>query len=165
MTDGLRTAIRQTRPFASAHHEAALALIRAGAALSFGLDQVFKPHGITGTQYNVLRILRGAGESGLCRHEIIARMLTRMPDVSRLVDRLEDAGLVVRVRGASDRRQVATRLTPRGEDLLTRLDPLVQAEHQRQMKALDAEDLATLNRLLDRLLRAERPAEATDGSR
>src|SRR4051812_36665208 len=103
-----------------------------------------RPYGITATQYNVLRILRGAGSEGLCRNELRDRMLTRMPDVTRLLDRMEDAGLVERTRGEEDRRMVNTRLTPRALELLSTLDPLVAAREKSFFTGVSADQIQSL---------------------
>ena len=110
--------------------------------------EALKPYGITNTQYNVLRILRGAGKHGLCRHEIRDRMLTPVPDVTRLLDRLSDAGLASRERDAVDRRLVTTRITDEGLALLARLDGPAKALHQRLLGHMTDESLARLSRLL-----------------
>ncbi len=148
MTSDLRHDLRQQKPFISLVQEAQLNLARTESVLLAGFEQLLKPHGIGATQYNVLRILRGAGAEGLGRNEIRDRLLTRMPDVTRLLDRMEKAGLVVRVRSTEDRRLVATRLTKRGRDLVDRLDEPVAAEHQRRLGHLTTAELRTLIKLL-----------------
>ena len=148
MTSDLRTELRQTRPFASRQEEAFLNLERTATALQDDFEQVLKPFGITGAQYNVLRILRGAGPQGLCRNEVRDRLVTRMPDVTRMLDRMEQAGLVVRERSTEDRRLVSTRLTARGRELVDALDAPVAAEQRRRLGHLDDAQLATLIQLL-----------------
>ncbi len=130
------------------HEEAALMIARASSTMMDAFDALFEPYGITATQYNVLRILRGAGEPGLCRNDVICRMVTRMPDVTRLIDRLEAAGYVTRARDSHDRRHVTTRLTPAGAKLLARLDPVVAATHRRRLGHLTTTQLKSLIRLL-----------------
>jgi DNA-binding MarR family transcriptional regulator len=125
-----------------------LAIVRAATTLSDAFDQMLKPHGLSTTQYNVLRILRGAGREGLCRNEIRDRLLTRMPDVTRLLDRMEEAGLLERERREDDRRQVETRLTRKGRDLVNRLDRAVEAEHQQRLGHLTRAQLQQLTALL-----------------
>lgn len=139
-----------SRPSAtvSPQQEAFLSIVRAEVALADAVESVLVPYGLSATQYNVLRILRGAGASGLCRNEIRDRLLSRMPDVTRLLDRMEEAGLLERERRADDRRQVETRLTRKGKDLVDRLDAVVEAQHQRALGHLTPEQLRTLNRLL-----------------
>jgi DNA-binding MarR family transcriptional regulator len=110
--------------------------------------QVLKPHGLTPTQYNVLRILRGAGEAGLCRNEIGARLLRPVPDVTRLLDRMTDMKLIGRAREDSDRRLVRTHITQKGLDLLGRLDSPVRAFHKDRLRGISPEKL---RRLVDTL--------------
>ncbi len=148
MVTTLQDELRQARPFASPAEETQLNISRTAAVLQEGLDQVFKAHGISATQYNVLRILRGAAPEGLCRHEIRDRLLTRMPDVTRLLDRMEEAGLVTRERDVGDRRLVTACITERGLELVDALDDPVAAEHERLLGHLDEKQLRTLVRLL-----------------
>lgn len=149
MSTRLRDEIKQTRPFASLEQEAFLSLGRSWAILEHALAEALKPHGITPTQYNVLRILRGAGDEGLCRSEIMERMIARVPDATRLLDRIETASLIVRERSSEDRRFVTTRITNEGIELLAELDGVVLEMHRGQFTALDEEDLQTLIRLLE----------------
>ena len=147
----LRDELRQRRPFASRGEEAYLNVSRTAAMLQEGLERVLRSHGISGTQYNVLRILRGSGADGLCRNEIRDRLLTRMPDVTRLLDRMEEAGLVSRHRDGADRRLVATRLTDRGRELVDSLDDPVAAEHRRLFGHMTDDELRRLVQLLTQL--------------
>jgi DNA-binding MarR family transcriptional regulator len=124
-----------------------LELMRATDTLSRGLVRVLKGEGLSATQYNVLRILRGAPE-GLPCGEIASRMITRDPDVTRLLDRLEKRELIARSREAKDRRTVMTRITPGGLKLLVRLDEPVQAAHRKQLGHLGRERLRALAELL-----------------
>lgn len=151
VVSGLRTELRQRRPFQSAAHEAFLNVLRTAAVLSDELEQVLKPEGMSLAQYNVLRILRGAEPHGLCRNDVRDRMLTRMPDMTRLLDRMENAGLVVRARSESDRRLVTTRITGRAMQLLERVEGAVTEEHQRRFGRLSKADLRTLIGLLERV--------------
>ena len=148
MTPALREELRQTRPFQSLEQEAHLNLVRTAAVLMDRFELVLKPAGITPQQFNVLRILRGAEPDGLCRNELRDRMLSRMPDMTRLLDRMEEAGLVTRERGDRDRRLVRTHVTPRGLEILASLDDQVMAEHQRALGHLTEEQLRTLIALL-----------------
>jgi DNA-binding MarR family transcriptional regulator len=107
-------------------------------------ERMLKPHGITGTQYNVLRILRGAGPGGLCRNDVRDRMLTRMPDVTRLLDRMEESGLIDRTRETSDRRMVMTRITANGLRLLDELEDVVVRQEKRAFAVLTKEQMRTL---------------------
>ena len=132
------------------HQEAFIALARTEAALTDGLDKLLTPHGLSLTQYNVLRILRGAGKAGLCRNEIGQRLITRMPDVTRLLDRMEAAGLVSRVRSTEDRRLVNTTLTKAGRDLVDDLDAEINRVHKAQLGHLKDTELRTMIELLNR---------------
>jgi DNA-binding MarR family transcriptional regulator len=118
----LATALKQNRPFVSLEQEVYLSILRTASELSYAVDQFFRPFGITSSQYNVLRILRGAGPDGLCRNEISERMVTATPDMSRLLDRMEKAGWVTRERAEDDRRQVFTYITKSGMELLAKLE-------------------------------------------
>jgi len=135
----LRDEIKQTKPFRSLEQEALLSVIRTGADLMDKIELFLRPYGITATQYNVLRILRGAEPNGLCRNELRDRMLTRMPDVTRLLDRMEEADLVERSRDNEDRRMVTSRITRKASDLLAQLDGPV-AENEKQFFAGIPED-------------------------
>ncbi len=148
MSRTLRDDLRQTKPFKSLHEEAMLNVVRTAAAMTDAMEEFLKPHGITGTQYNVLRILRGAEPTGLCRNELRDRMVTRMPDVTRLLDRMEEAGLVVRSRDNEDRRQVSTKITAAGRRLVDELDAPVDELNRRRIGHLTATQLATLVELL-----------------
>lgn len=148
MVISLQEEIKQNKPFTSLEQEAHLSIVRTGALLFDEVEKFLKPYGITATQYNALRILRGAEPSGLCRNELRDRMLTRMPDMTRLLDRLEDAELVGRARQDHDRRMVRSRITLTGLKLLADLDEVVRAEEKRRLGHLDAEQLRTLIELL-----------------
>jgi len=148
MSPSLQQDIRQTKPFSSLQQEAYLSVVRTSSALTDTVEELLKPFGITGTQYNVLRILRGAGEGGLCRNELRDRMLTRMPDMTRLLDRMEEAELVTRSRERDDRRMVLTQITPRGRDLLSQLDRPMNDLHRNQLARLDDDQLRSLVDLL-----------------
>src|SRR5690606_27540187 len=133
MAPSLQHELRQTRPFPSLETEAALSVARTAALLDTEISETLKPHGLTPTQYNVLRILRGAGEEGYCRYEVGDRLVTAVPDVTRLLDRLEAVGLVDRARDPKDRRHVRARITPRGLRVLDELDGVMQELHRRQL--------------------------------
>lgn len=147
----LRDELRQKRPFASPEQEAFLSLGRTWAVLEHAFSEALRPREITPTQYNALRILRGAGPKGLSRGDIIDRMVSRVPDATRLLDRLEAMGLSVRARDPQDRRYVRTRITQQGLALLAALDDSVQELHERHLGALDEDELETLIDLLSRI--------------
>jgi DNA-binding MarR family transcriptional regulator len=148
MSTPLRDEIRQTKPFASAQQEAFLSIGRTWAVLEHAFAEALKPYRLTPTQYNVLRILRGAGEDGLCRGEVMERMIARVPDATRLLDRMEAAGWIERARSATDRRFVTTRITREGLDLLAELDEPVLALHREHFSSLSGEQLGSLVELL-----------------
>ena len=124
-----------------------LDLLRTCDLLSRGPGQVLKTEDLSATQYNVLRILRGAPE-GLPCGEIGSRMITRDPDITRLLDRLEKRELIARSRETKDRRMVMARITPEGLKLLARLDAPVQESHRKQLGHLGRERLRALTELL-----------------
>ena len=148
MTPDLQAELKQTKPFGSLEEEALLNIVRTSNLLTDAFEQLFKPHGITGTQYNVLRILRGTAPNGLCRNEVRDRLLSRMPDATRLLDRMEEAGLVSRARDDEDRRLVTTRISDQGQRLLRDLDELVEEEHQRRLGHLSQKQIRKLIKLL-----------------
>lgn len=124
-----------------------LDLLRTTDMLSRGLVEVLKAEELSSTQYNVLRILRGAPE-GLPCGEIAGRMITRDPDITRLLDRLEKRGLIARCRESKDRRMVMVRIMPEGLKVLGRLDEPVQSGHRKQLGHLGRERLRVLTELL-----------------
>lgn len=142
--------IKLTRPFQLRELEAFLNLVRTTDQLSAELSALFKSHGLTMQQYNVLRILRGAGSQGLPSLEIAHRMITRVPDITRLVDRMEHARLVERRRSEEDRRVVIVRATARGRRLADRLEEPTNEAHRAQLGHLTDRELETLNRLLEK---------------
>lgn len=148
MSPALRDELRQKRPFQSLEQEAYLNVLRTATVLTDAFELLLKPVGITTQQFNVLRILRGAEPEGLCRNELRDRMLSRMPDMTRLLDRMEEAELVTRERSDEDRRLVRTHITRRGRDMLAKLDDQVVAEHERALGHLTEEQLRTLVALL-----------------
>jgi DNA-binding MarR family transcriptional regulator len=119
---GIRDELKQTKPFFSTAQEAFLSIQRTADALSQKFEQFLKPWGVSGTQYNVLRILRGAGREGLRCGDIGERMIAHDPDITRLLDRMEKAGWIKRARDARDRRVVLTHINRRGLDLLKHID-------------------------------------------
>jgi DNA-binding MarR family transcriptional regulator len=150
MSHRLQDDLKQTRPFSTLEQEAHLSVQRTEAVLGHGLAEVLKPFGITPTQY----ILRGAGAEGLCRNDVRDRLVARVPDVTRLLDRMEAAGLVTRERGGADRRYVHTRITEQGLGLVNQLDQPVADLHRRALGHLDPGELRTL---IDLLAKARDP--------
>ena len=132
--------------------QAFIALQKAADALGQQADQLIKAHGLTGAQYNVLRILRGAEPDGLACTDIADRMISHDPDMTRLLYRMEKRSLITRQRQREDRRVVKTRITTDGLQLLRRLDQPVRELHKRQFGNFPAARLKTLKELLDQIL-------------
>lgn len=147
-TSALREELKQTRPFQSPAHEAVLSVLRTAAVVQRQLALVVERSGVTLQQYNVLRILRGAGEAGLPTLAIRDRMIEEAAGITRLLDKLERAGYVVRERCTPDRRQVVCRITPAGLAVLAGLDAPVDAVNDSAVRTLDAGELAKLVELL-----------------
>jgi DNA-binding MarR family transcriptional regulator len=145
----LRDELKMSKPFKSVEEEALLSIARTAALLEHAGAEALKPFKLTITQYNVLRILRGAGDPGLCRNEVGQRLVTKVPDVTRLLDRMEAAGLIVRQRGGEDRRYVATRITEKGLKLLDKIDRELPAIHGRQLGHVGQKRLRELIALLE----------------
>jgi DNA-binding MarR family transcriptional regulator len=144
----LQAELKQTRPFRSLEQEAHLSILRTAALLEHAFECALKPHRITATQYNVLRILRGAEPAGLCRSEIGERLVRQVPDVTRLLDRLEEAKLIARQRGGEDRRYVVTRITKAGLHFLDQVQHQIDEAHRSQLGHLDEAQLRRLISLL-----------------
>jgi DNA-binding MarR family transcriptional regulator len=136
--------IRQTRPFDSRRQEAALNILRTADTLKRGLDLLLKRHGITPAQYNVLRILRCAGEQGLHCGGIAERMITAEPDITRLLVRMERLGLLVRRRDGADRRMVTAITTERGLQLLDEVESPLRKLQQHQFALLRDDEIEAL---------------------
>jgi len=153
----IQAEIKQTKPFPQIEQEAFVALQRTADLLIQEVTAVLKPFGISPTQYNVLRILRGAGEAGLPCGEIANRMVTRDPDITRLLDRLEIRSLVARTREKRDRRVITARITPQGLALLEELEQPVADLTVRQFANLGRNEVQELIELLDRLRDRSRP--------
>lgn len=151
MKRSLRDEIQQTRPFASDAQEVFLNLVRTTDLLERETAKLLKEHGLSLPQYNVLRILRGVGEEGHPIHEIGARMVAQVPDVTRLVDRLVDRNLVERRRSETDKRVVIVSLLAEGQALVGRLDEPVLELQERQFAGLSGEDRHALSELLVKL--------------
>ncbi len=126
-------------------------LLRAAESLTRGAEALLKPYNLSGAQYNILRILRGAGDQGLACREIGCRLISRDPDITRLLDRMESRGLIARARETRDRRVVKTRITREGLRLLSDLDRPVREMHRRQLIPFPANQLRQLSKLLDRV--------------
>ena len=149
MAKGIQAELKQSKPFSSRQEEAFIAILRTADKLQIQLVDLLKPHGLTPTQFNALRILRGAGEAGLPCSEIGERMINHDPDITRLLDRLEQRGLVQRRRDQKDRRVHLARITRDGLEILKNLDQPVEEFHHRSMPKVGEASLKSLIRQLD----------------
>lgn len=149
MRKTLREELKMNRGFKSLEEEAVLSIARTAALIEHIGGEGLKRFDLTITQFNVLRILRGAGEAGLCRNEVGERLVRRVPDVTRLLDRMEAVGLITRVRGTDDRRYVTTRITDKGLSLLEKIDRELPAIHNRQLGHMSQKHLRELIDLLE----------------
>jgi DNA-binding MarR family transcriptional regulator len=140
--------IEQAPSFASPQEEALLTLVRAADHLQRAMQQLFKPAGLTATQYNVLRILRGARPTGLTCSAIGHRMITAEPDITRLLGRLKTQKLLCQQRDTHDRRVVWTHITEKGLTLLASLDGLVDQAPRELLRELTQAELKELTRIL-----------------
>jgi DNA-binding MarR family transcriptional regulator len=141
--------IKQTKAFGSLEGEALLNIHRAAAILEQAAGEALRPYGLSPTQYNVLRILRGAGPAGLGCQEIAERMVTRDPDITRLLDRLEGRKFIKRARSKEDRRVVVVRLAEAGASLLASLDSSIESLPKRLLGHLGERRLRLLIDLLE----------------
>jgi DNA-binding MarR family transcriptional regulator len=154
----LREEGRSTKPFATLEQEVFVNAQRTADWLMRDLEEVLKDAHLSPTQYNVLRILRSAGTAGMACHEIGQRMITRDPDMTRLLDRLEDRELIGRSRERQDRRVIRVRISTEGLKLLKELDDPVRSTHRKQLSHLGEKRM----RLLVRLLETARQRPARD---
>jgi len=145
----LQQEIGKRQPFELPEQEAWLNLQRSAEHLSGDFDHLFKRHGLSTAQHNVLRILRGHAKP-VPSLSIASQMVARVPDITRLVDRLEAAGLVARTRCEEDRRVVYVSITQKGLDVLASLDRPVIELHRSQLGHMTKKELAELNRLLEK---------------
>jgi DNA-binding MarR family transcriptional regulator len=145
---GLAREIQQNRSFESMESEAYLNVLRTASMLQNRVSSSMRAFGVSHPQYNVLRILRGAGEQGLRCGEVAERMITRVPDISRLLDRLHRKGWIERQRDAEDRRVVRMTISVDGVDLLERMNEPLQALVPALLSDLNQGDLVELSRLL-----------------
>lgn len=151
----LAAALRQTRPFSSPESAAYLAVLRVASRFEQEMSDLLRPYGITPTQYNGLRILRGGGATGLTCGGVLDRLVTRDPDITRLLDRLEKLGLVTRTRDSEDRRVVISRITAAGLELLEKLDAPVNELHRSQLAVLGPDELQQLTQLLGEIIESQ----------
>jgi DNA-binding MarR family transcriptional regulator len=149
MVGKLQEEIKQTRPFANIEEEALLSIRRTSDRLQHHSVQLFKPHGVTPTQYNVLRILRGAGDNGLRCSEIGERLVSSDPDITRLLGRLQKQKLIKRKRDPKDKRVIYATITAEGQRLLKEMDPTLNEDIRHMFKHMTREKLTTLVALLE----------------
>lgn len=156
-----QAAIKQTAPFRSACQEALINLLLTSDALRWQIGTLLasKVEGLTMPQYNALRILRGAGKSGLPTLEIGERMMERTPGVTRMLDRLEAKGYVERERSTEDRRQVICRLSAEGARVLKKLDRPIDANDEKLFGGLEKREVRELTRLLEKMRNGIAPAD------
>jgi len=159
-SSAIQSEIRQTRPFRSIAQEATIALLRTASVVSRSLARVVEPSGLSLAQYNALRIIRGAGTSGIPTLSIRERMIEEGTTITRLLDKLEDAGLIRRERSYPDRRQVLCFVSDAGRKLLDTLDPQVNSADEAVVASLSETQLDRFIELLD----AVREANAERGA-
>lgn len=147
----IRTETRPGQPARSLAEQVFVALVRASERLQWQVAEWLKPHELSLTQYNALRILRGAEPAGLPCREIAARMIHRDPDITRLMERLERRGLVARHRGQKDRREILARISAAGLKLVNGMDQQIHALHESLLGEFGDQQLHSLLRLLDAL--------------
>jgi len=150
MSGNLQKEIKQQKPFSTLEQEVVLNVMRTAGSFRKGVSEVLKPFDLTAPQYNILRILRGAPEDGLPCSEVGDRLVSRDPDVTRLLDRLEKRGLVERGRSVSDRRVVNVRITRPGHELVDELDRPMKEVHEVQLGHMKKKHLRALIELLEK---------------
>jgi DNA-binding MarR family transcriptional regulator len=146
----LHQELKKKHPFDSREQEAALNIVRTNDQLQIRFTRLFRGYGLTGSQYNILRILRGEGKP-LPILEIADRTITVVPGITGLIDRLEQAGFVCRQRSEHDRRVIYAELTEKGRTTLGELDQPLLALHKKLMGHLSASELQTLSGLLEKV--------------
>ena len=151
MAGRLQQELKQTKAMASIEEESLLNIVRTADVLLQSLTIVMKPYQLSPTQYNVLRILRGAGDAGVSCKDIGARLVARDPDITRLMDRLEQRGLIVRDRSKEDRRIVTHRLTQAGSDLVNELQRPLEALNKQLTGGIKPGDLRQLVDVLEQI--------------
>jgi len=161
----LQRKIRQSKPFVSLEQEAVLGLFKTADLIRRLIDGFLEPYGVTPQQYNVLRILRGAGDDGIATLAIGGRMIEQTPGVTRLLSRLEKKGWVRRRRQTGDRRQVLCWITPKGRKLLAKLDRPMQERVDTAVSALRSPDLRSLIRSLDKVRAAHEDRKTSPPNR
>lgn len=154
MAGKLQTEIQQTKPFAAIEEEAVLNIVRTAEVVQRSIADFLKEFDLSAAQYNILRILRGAGAAGASCSQIGERMLTHDPDITRLLDRMEARGLIVRERSSTDRRAIITRISKDGMKLVNGIDVPIRAVTQARMGKFGRDALAKLIAELERVREA-----------
>ena len=149
MADGNQKEVKRTKSFGRSEEDLYLNLLRTVERLSRGVAETLSGADLTPTQYNALRILRGAEPEGASCSEVSERMVTKDSDITRLLDRLEARGLISREREAKDRRRIVTRITEQGLRVLAELDKPIAECHRAQLGHLGEKQLASLSKLLE----------------
>lgn len=149
MEKNAQTQTNSRKLFFSLEQEAFIAILRTADQLDLRITELLKPYNLSPTQFNALRILRGAGQSGLPCSEVGERMIHHDPDITRLMDRLEKRGLVQRRRDQKDRRVITARILPAGLDLLRTIDQPLEEFHRRVMSNMGEQRLKSLMHLLE----------------
>ncbi len=158
----LQKELKQRKPFSSATQEAVVALFRTTDMVKRATAGAVEPHGITLQQYNVLRILRGAGKEGLPTLAIVDRLIEQAPGITRFIDQLEERRLVSRRRSPEDRRKVFCFLTAGGRKLVNAVDKPLVKHNEECLGVLTAAEKRTLIRCLDKIRRGIRSDERSD---
>ena len=153
---------RPARPLATLEHDVFYHCQKTADWLLRDLEELLEPEKLSPTQYNVLRILRGSASEGLACHEISERMISRDPDMTRLLDRLEDRDLIDRHRERSDRRVIRVKISTEGVRLLRKLDEDVRAVQRKQLAHLGERRLRLLGNLLEQVRSKERRGDRTN---
>lgn len=151
MPSSLQAELKQNKPFAHPEEELYISLLRTIDLLGRSTSQLLKQHDMSSAQYNVLRILRGAEPEGMPCGEVGTRMVTRDPDITRLLDRMEKRQWVTRIRVSSDRRVITARITENGLKLLESLDKPMLDVHRQQLGFLSRPEIQSLLLSLDRI--------------
>lgn len=158
----LQGEIKRRKPFEVIEQEAYLSVMRTASVLDADFERFYRGFGLSIATFNALRILRGAGEQGRMCHEIREHMVARVPDITRLVDRLEAAGLAERCRSSSDRRVVYCKITPKGIELLASMDAKVLERHREQLGHMSKDELQQMCALLLKARQSPRLLERDD---
>jgi DNA-binding MarR family transcriptional regulator len=161
MTVSLQREIKKKRPFEMPEQEAVLNLLRTADQLQIRFARLFRQYGLTPQQYNILRILRGEGRP-LPILEIASRMITVVPGITGLIDRLESASLVERKRCEQDRRVTYVAIAPQAVEILRQIDTPLNELHRKVLGHMSADELAALNKLLEKARQPARDAAADD---